>query len=115
MPAAETIDPGVLIAIIGFLQAAVVAIVGGLFHVDSKKRKRRDEHLDARAKIRAEESYLSMRLMSANTSLTIATAIAVKENKVNGKMESALAEAEKAQRDYYDFINRTASSQMTAE
>jgi hypothetical protein len=111
----ENIEPGVLIAVVGGIQAVIVAVVGGLFHIESRRHKKRDENAEARAKIRAEESRLSMKLMSANASLTIATAIAVREGKTNGKMTAALSEAEKARDEYYGFINRVAADQMTGE
>ena len=56
-----------------------------------------------------------MRLMSANTSLAVATGLALKEGRVNGKMDIALAEAGQAQADYFKFINEIAAGQMTAE
>jgi hypothetical protein len=105
-------DPTIIIAVKAGVQAVAVAIIGGIFHVETRQRKKKDAEADARAEIRAEESRLAMKLMSANTSLTIATAIAVKEQKTNGKMETALEEAAKAQREYYDFINRVASAQI---
>ncbi len=70
---------------------------------------------DAQAHIRAKVNALSMGLMSANTSLTIATAIAVKEGHVNGKMDAALKSAYKAQRVYYNFINAVAAGIIVDE
>ncbi len=109
----------VLVAIIGGAEALLVAVIGGLFLLDRKKRKKAEvvekaakQKADAQAHIRAKVNALSMGLMSANTSLTIATAIAVKEGHVNGKMDTALKAANRAQRVYFNFINGLAAGQM---
>jgi len=56
-----------------------------------------------------------MRLMSANSSLASATGIALKEGRVNGKMDAALISAAEAQDEYFAFVNKLASSQIMAE
>ena len=102
-----------LIAIVGAVQGIIIAVIG-VFHTrESKRRKRLDERVDKRAKMRAEESRLSMHLASANVSLGIATALAVKEGRANGKMDSALDHAEMAQREYYAFLNKLAAQQIS--
>jgi len=105
----------IIIGIFGLIQAVVVAIVAGLFSRENKKRADETAKIDKRAAIRAEESRLAMCLMSANTSLAVATGLALKEGRTNGKMELALTEAGKAQADYFKFINGVASTQMSAE
>ena len=97
------------IAIIGFFQAVVVAVLGGVFARDSKKRKNAAHAIEERAKVRAEESRLSMKLMSASVHLGMATAIAIKEKKINGQMDSALIKAKETESEYYDFINGVAA------
>jgi len=116
----------IIIAAFGFIQAIAITIIAGLFNRESKKRKKENEaierqrkeenaKLDSRAKIRAQEITLAMQLMSANTSLAVATGLALKEERVNGQMDIALAEAGKAQADYFKFINSLASEQMAAD
>ena len=97
------------------VQGATVAIIAGLFQRENKKRIAENARVEKRAAVRAEESRLAMRLMSANTSLAVATGLALKEGRTNGKMELALAEAGQAQADYFKFINNIASTQMAAE
>ena len=97
------------IAVIGLIQAVVMAILGGLFARDSKKRKDAARVIEARAALRAEESRLSMKLMSASVHLGMATALAMKEGATNGKMESALRNAKETESEYYDFINAIAA------
>ena len=100
------------IAVIGFIQAIVVVILGGLFARDSRKRRNALDNAETRAILRAEESRLSMKLMSSGVNLGIATAIAIKEGRMNGQMDTALAEAAKTEAEYYDFINAVASKQI---
>ena len=99
----------------GIIQAIVVAVIAGLFSRENKKRIADNARVEKRAATRAEESGLAMRLMSANTSLAVATGLALKEGRTNGKMDVALAEAGKAQADYFKFINSLASTQMAAD
>ena len=103
------------IAVIGAVQAVVVAVLGGLFHRDSKKRKEADEiskrsaeRAERRAGIRGEESLLAIKLMSANVRLSIASAKAIINHEVNGIMESALVEAEQAEAAYQSFLKKMA-------
>lgn len=99
--------------LISALSAILVAVFTGLFARDSRRRKSRDDEQDARAKIRAKESRLSMQLMSANVKLGIATALAVEQKKFNGEMKDARESADKAQKAYWDFINSTAAEEIT--
>ena len=105
----------VLIAIIGFFQTVSVAVIGGLLRRESSKRKTAQEELKKRSEVRAKESMLSMKLMSASNGLSMVTARAIRDGKTNGEMDIALAEAGNAQGDYFKFINRIASERMSAD
>ncbi|MCL2391976.1 MAG: hypothetical protein FWC66_05130 [Oscillospiraceae bacterium] len=88
----------------GILQAVLIAMISR----ESKKRKVDNE-------LRAKESALSMSLQSANMSLSVATAYALKEGRVNGKMDAALKRAEPTQEAYYRHINRVAANQIVTD
>jgi len=105
-------DYSLLTATLTCATTVLVTVIGGFFAVETKKRKIDREKTERRAMARAEESRLSMQLMSANTGLVIVTAIAVKEGRVNGKMDAALVKADKAQKEYYELMNRLASEQI---
>jgi len=96
----------------GLINAAVIGVVALFFRKQLRKNDLYNERTERRAKTREEESRLSMKLMSANTNLAISTGIALKEKRVNGKMDAALLQAEKAQLEYFEFINRLAASQV---
>ena len=100
-------------ALIGAFQMIVVAVIGGIFARDSKKRKKQLDNAEARAVLRAQESLLSMKLVYTSLNLSQETAVAVKKGKSNGELEAAIAGADEAKREYYDFINRIAVKQIT--
>ena len=100
------------IAIIGLIQAVVVAVIAGLFARDSNKRKKALENAELRAVLRAEESLLAIKLMSASVNLGIATAVAIKDGNSNGAMSTALKDAAAAEQAYHDFIKTTAAKQI---
>lgn len=99
-------------ALIGALSAICVAVLTGLFARDSKRRKAHEDELEAHSRKRAQESRLSMQLMSASVKLGIATALAVEQKKFNGEMKDARESADKAQKAYWDFINSTAADEI---
>lgn len=92
--------------------AIVVAIVEAIASVDRRRARESQQKVEARAERRAEESHLSMRMMSASIELGVATAIAVAEQKLNGEMASARKAAAAAQKDYRDFVAQIASEQL---
>lgn len=100
------------VAVVGLIQAVMVAVIGGFFARESKVRKKQFDKTEARASLRKEESRLAMKLMSANMGLSVATAMAIKEGQANGVMDRALLTAQEAQREYYGFVNSVAASRI---
>jgi len=107
-------------------EAVVIAIIAGLFGLSQhrqkkanerkeKRQKENDARVEKRAEIRRQESLLSIRLMSANMGLAIATALAVQKNEVNGLMQRALDEASAAQEAYQEFLKSIAVDQMATD
>ena len=101
------------LAIIGLIQSITVVIIGGLFARCSYKSKEAADKAEASAALRAEESRLAMKMMSASVGLGVATAIAVREGNANGAISSALEKASAAQLEYYNFVNTVASKQIS--
>jgi hypothetical protein len=99
----------IVLAIIGAAGTIIVAFIGADNRREYKKRKEYREKADKRAAIRTEESRLAMNLISANTNLGIVTGIAVKNGEVNGEMDKAVQKAEKAQSEYFKFVNGMAA------
>ena len=108
-------EHAIIIGVLGFFQAVSVAVIGGLFARNSRKQKETYANTERSSKLRAKESLMSMKLMAANNSLAQVMARAIRDGKTNGEMEEALVGAEKAQREYYEFINNIASEHMAAD
>ena len=107
---------GIVVAILAATQAMTVAAIAGLFNREARHRKADQARVEKRAAVRARESHLSMAMMSANTGLAMATARVVKENgKTSDELVVATAAAQKAQKEYYDFINSVATEHIAAE
>ena len=102
---------GLLVAIIGSMQAVVVAVIVGFFARDGRKRKLMLEEEERRLALRSEENLLSMHLMSASINLGIVTAQAIMDGKPNGAMASALEDARKADKAYHAFTKEIAARQ----
>jgi len=100
------------LALIGAVQALAVVVIGGLFARDSRKRKISLEKAEVRAILRAEESLLAIKLMSASVNLGMATGTAIKDGKINGIMDKALQEAASAEAAYQHFIKTVAAKQI---
>jgi hypothetical protein len=109
---ASEINIALIVTIFSLIQTALVAVVTWVFRREAKKREALTQRTEERAKIRAEESHLAMKMMSANGRLACATAIAVKGGDKNGNLDSAIAKVEAAESEYYNFINRIAAAKM---
>jgi len=88
---------------------ALISVFGGLM-VQRQKSTQKDAQTIA--KQRSNENLLSMRFMSANTNLSIVTAMAVQNQKINGQMDAALKAAKEAQQAYYDYINELGADKV---
>ena len=82
------------------------AVITGLFARQSGRHKKDAVKVEQRAKRREKESLLNMKLTSANTTLSLAIARAVKEGKTNGDLDCAAENAKEAQEEYFDFVSR---------
>lgn len=83
----------------------MVAVVEALAARDRKRAKVREDR-------RAEESRLSMQMMSATLQLATVTANALTGGHNNGNVERAKASAEKAEKDYQSFLITVTSKEV---
>ena len=95
------------------LSTVLVALIGAISMADFKRHRKHEEIAIAHAKLRAEENQLSMKMLSASVALSIATAIAVEEGKLNGEMKEAKQKAQQVQEEYDAFIKQIAAQQVT--
>jgi len=93
------------------LCSIVVAIIEVRGVRDRKNSKEEAERAEKRAARRAEESRLSMELMSASCKLGVVTAKAVTNQHINGDVEEAMQAAKEAQENYNTFLHEIAAYQ----
>ena len=98
--------------IVSAATAVAVALVGALSTVEFKRRHKQAERDENRAKIRMDESRLSMEMMSASIALGLAVCAAVEGKTINGEMRRAREKAVIAQEDYVRFLKEITSRQV---
>lgn len=91
----------------------ITTVLVGLFGLLEANAFRRNKKTEARAKLRAEENKLSMKMQNAALNLSIVTAIAVAGGHINSNMEVAQKKAREAAAEYEDFIRGVAAKQIT--
>lgn len=91
----------------------LVAVIEAISAWDRRQGRKERERTEKRAIRRAEESRLSMELMSANCALALTTAKKLAGMHTNGDVEEAMLAAKEAQEKYQDFIQKQASDQVS--
>lgn len=100
-------------ATINAIALVLVALIEAAAAWDRRQAKRERERAERRATRRAEESRLSMDLMSANCALSLTTAKKLAGMHTNGDVEEAMTAAREAQEAYTEFIHRQAADQVS--
>lgn len=95
------------------LAAVLVAVIEALAAWDRRKARAAGARAEKRAARRAEESRLSMDLMSANCALALTTAKKLAGMHTNGDVEEAMEAARTAQESYQAFLQRQAADQVS--
>ena len=80
---------------------------------DREYVRRQEERMEQNAKLRAEESRLSMKMHEASLQLCIVTANALTGGHNNGNVERARVAADEAQSEYNAFLQAVASKTIT--
>lgn len=92
----------------------IVAIIELIAAKDRKRTKKFTEDLEKRAALREEESRLSMQMMYATLQLSIVTSNALTGGHNNGNVEQARTNAQKAEADYQQFLQKVAASTINS-
>lgn len=100
-------------ATINAIALVLVAVIEAAAAWDRHKSREDRERAEKRAARRAEESRLSMDLMSANCALALTTAKKLAGMHTNGDVEEAMNAAKEAQEHYVDFIQKQAADQVS--
>lgn len=99
-------------ATINALALVLVAVIESAAAWDRRQTRRERQRVERRAARRAEESRLSMDLMSANCALSLTTAKKLAGMHTNGDVEEAMQAARAAQEAYTDFLQQQAAEQV---
>ena len=99
-------------ATINALALVLVAVIESAAAWDRRQTRRERQRVERRAARRAEESRLSMDLMSANCALALTTAKKLAGMHTNGDVEEAMQAARAAQEAYTDFLQQQAAEQV---
>lgn len=96
---------------------AASAIVCALVASQNKRREKaeaeRIEREERRAAMRMRESHLQLRLLEAETSLTIGVALGLKRGKCNGELEEGLKKVQAAREEYETFLQEIATEHLS--
>ena len=98
--------------VISFATLVTVAMINQRSAKEKIQTEKFRQESEARAQLRAEEGRLNIQMAMANMDLSVANAIALKNGKCNGVMESALEKADEAKGEYNSFITKLASEQI---
>ena len=99
--------------VIPAVATVVVAVVEAIAARERKAAKTDKEKQDARETRRAEESRLSMQMMSATLQLAVVTANALTGGHNNGNVQAAREAAHKAEVEYQAFLMRVAATEVS--
>lgn len=98
-----------LIPAISAVVVAIIEAIAAKERKESKAQKAKEEYRELR---RAEESRLSMQMMSATLQLSVVTANALTGGHNNGNVEIAKHSAEQAENEYQAFLQRVAAAEI---
>ena len=94
------------------LAAVAVALIEAAAAWGRRQARAERQRTERRSARRAEESRLSMELMSANCALALTTAKKLAGMHTNGDVEEAMEAAKTAQERYVDFLQQQAAEQV---
>lgn len=98
-----------MIEIICAAIAAAATIICAYIAAQGKKRDKMEE---TRAEQRAKEGQLQLKMLDANSKLTIGVAMALKHGYANGEIEAGLKAVKDAQTEYVNFLEGVAIDQI---
>ena len=89
--------------------AAASTIICAYMAAQGKKRSDKE---DAIAEQRAKEGRLQLKMMDANSKLTVGVAMALKHGHANGEVEEGLKAVEEANNEYVHFLEGIALDKL---
>jgi hypothetical protein len=90
-------------------------VVGLVLFYWQRQQKRRDDNDDCRSAAQKEEAMLSLKLQRANAKMSYACAMALKNGKMNGELEKAIAAYNQADEQWNVFMNAQATEKLMGD
>lgn len=98
----------ILCTAITAIATIVCSALGVIVNKRSKEQAEYEKKADARAEARAKEGKLNLKMLNANSQLTIGVAMALKNGHCNGEVEQGLKAVQEAQKEYTEFLEELA-------
>lgn len=109
----------IFVTVFNSILAAVSTIICAYIAADNKKRgkaqDKRDKEEEERASQRAKEGRLQLRMLNANSQLTVGVAMALKRGHCNGEVEEGLKAVKEANDEYTKFLEDIAINNIRGE
>jgi len=105
----------VVIALVAAFQAIIVALIQRNEKKRKYEREEDEKRSDERFELHKKESAVLMAMVYANSSLSIANGIAIRDGHSNGELKEAIAEAKKARDNYRAFTTDVTATQISKE
>ena len=102
----------IICALVAGISSIVVAVIGISVKKSNAKVQESNEKMEQRAKLRQQESLLSLKMMDATLQLSIVCSNALTGGHNNGNVERARKAAEEAAAKYEDFVRETAVHEL---
>lgn len=97
-----------IISALGLIGVALIGMQSNKYQKNNQKYRKERSIAE---EIHAQENYLQMKMQSATLDLAYVTSLAVTGGHTNGNVKEAQRKAERAKKEYYEFINKTYASE----
>lgn len=102
----------VICSTIGAVSAIICAYVARQNKLRDKAEAERNERSERRAAQRAKESLLNMKMLAAESDLTIGVAMALKRGYTNGDLDAGIIAVKEARQEYESFLEEIAAQHL---
>lgn len=101
-------DSDVIATIVSAIASIICAYIAGQFAREKIRQSERDKKTDELEARRAEGAKLQLKMINANSKLTVGVAMALKNGHCNGEVEKGLHAVQEAEADYTQFLKEIA-------
>lgn len=102
----------VICAVIAAAATIICAVIAAENRKDGEQRKKQEERQEELARERTKEAYLQLAMIAAISDLTVGVALALKNGRTNGEVETGLAAVRQAKLEYTKYLEELAIDHM---